>query len=103
MIAFLGENDTKRNVEVAGQQMFVRDNTMSLGLSYTDNTMLLGLSYAMCINDEQGSFQRRLWKLMSMVHTLKHAIQLPHLTYGSYLANPSLLCLIHRFRVTSIA
>ena len=36
----------------------------------------LGLSYTMCINDEHGSFRRRL-------------------TYGSNLANQSLLCLIH--------
>ena len=32
---------------------------------------------------------------MSMAHPVKHAIQLLHMTYGSNLANPSLLYLIH--------
>ena len=38
--------------------------------------------------------------MFSMVRSQKHAIQLPHLTYGSNLSFPLLLCLIHRIALT---
>ena len=34
--------------------------------------------------------------MVSVVHSLKHAVQFPHLTYGSNLSNLLLLYLIHR-------
>ena len=66
---------------------------------YERHPLSLGLGYAICINDEHGSFRRRLSEMMSMFHSVKHAFKLPHLTYGN-LANPSLFFLIHRIAQT---
>ena len=43
-IGSLGCNDTKSNVEVAGQQIFVRDNTMELR-DYKDVSLSIQMNY----------------------------------------------------------